>query len=276
MKYIFTHIVVIVVVLFSYSCKTSKRMVSTAPSVDTANMIVVNVNAKQEELVWLKEQLNILHDKNSHIQTVSAKLSLNIESSSSDLNQSANAILRMEKNKKIWLSINGPLSIEVARLLITPDSLILLNKLKGTVLKRDILFLEQLIAFPMSFYDFQDWLLGNTVLANGVLDAYAKDNDEWQVKLTSALIQNVVFFTASKDSLPVLNNSQIIDKEHNKSCHLEYKKYMNIQDVYFPLERLMFIRQKDEQTNISLSFTNILFNTSLTFPFKISESYSEE
>ena len=41
--------------------------------------------------------------------------------------------IRMQKDSVIWISITGPLNIEGARVLITPDSVKIINKLEGTV-----------------------------------------------------------------------------------------------------------------------------------------------
>ncbi|HEY2726753.1 MAG TPA: DUF4292 domain-containing protein, partial [Parafilimonas sp.] len=75
----------------------------------------------------------------------------------------ATVYIKMKKDSAIWISITGPLNIEGARILVTPDSVKIINKLEGTVQLSSIAHLQQITKLPLAFSDFQNIILGKPI-----------------------------------------------------------------------------------------------------------------
>lgn len=72
--------------------------------------------------------------------------------------------LRMKKDSIIWMSISPALGIEVARLIVTPDSLKFLDKWNDQYYLGTHDFLEKRINIDLDFYMLQDLAVGNPIL----------------------------------------------------------------------------------------------------------------
>src|SRR6185369_15710464 len=68
----------------------------------------------------------------------------------------ATVYIKMRKDSVIWISVTGPLNIEGARVLVTPDSIKIINKLESTVQLSSIERLRQITKLPLRFSDFQN------------------------------------------------------------------------------------------------------------------------
>jgi hypothetical protein len=95
------------------------------------NTAAVAVNAK---LVAIRaKQLTF----NTFSGRAKAKLDFNGDGNDVTMN------VRIQRDKKIWVSITAILGVEVARALITPDSIIVINKLQGVYTKKPFSYVWQ-------------------------------------------------------------------------------------------------------------------------------------
>ena len=69
--------------------------------------------------------------------------------------------VRMERDKAIWISISATLGIEVARVLITPDSVKVINKLQGEYMAKPFKYIHQYTNSNITFSILQDLLMAN-------------------------------------------------------------------------------------------------------------------
>ena len=65
-----------------------------------------------------------------------------------DKHYDVNATIRMHKDSLIWASVNAVLGIEAMRLLITKDSVFLLDKLNKTYTTRSVDYLQEETSLP--------------------------------------------------------------------------------------------------------------------------------
>ncbi|UZJ66276.1 DUF4292 domain-containing protein [Sphingobacterium sp. KU25419] len=107
-----------------------------------------------------------------------AKSKISIGKSSQD----ATVNIRIEKDKKIWISITALLGLEVGRVLITPDSVQILNKFQGEYIGKPFSYLYQYASEDLTFANVQDLLLAN--FSTNLLNAH-----NFEVDLKSIPIQ---------------------------------------------------------------------------------------
>ena len=128
-KNILNKIGIALCLLVIVSCKARKPIVVTPPPVATPPITGKPVNP-----------IDAIKAQQLNFNTFSAKAStsLNIDGNSNDVTLN----IRINRDKKIWVSVTAILGIEVARALITPDSILIINKLQGVYIKKPFSFIH--------------------------------------------------------------------------------------------------------------------------------------
>jgi len=73
--------------------------------------------------------------------------------------------IRIENGKRAWITITAVGGfVEVARMLMTPDSVFIHNRLERTAIIRDFSLVQQEVGLDLSFKQLQDILIGNLFL----------------------------------------------------------------------------------------------------------------
>ncbi len=125
------------------SCRSTKKISTAIAKKDTAGMAVRN-NAKDDSSIFIRNTLNQLKANRIAYNTFSAKVNIDYRDAA-DKNYNVNAIIRMYRDSAIWISANAVLGIEALRVLITKDSVKVLNKLEKTYSARSVDYLQRLV-----------------------------------------------------------------------------------------------------------------------------------
>jgi hypothetical protein len=131
--------------LFSTSCKSRKKAVATLPA--------ANENIAHEQLIDSAFKANFSEE------WLSGKMGVEYKSAGSSLGFNAN--IRMRKDSVLWASITPGLGIEAVRVVLTVDSLKILNRLSNKYFLGDYKYLERMMGVSLEFKDIQSLLLGN-------------------------------------------------------------------------------------------------------------------
>ena len=132
--------------LFS-SCKTHKKIVLNNGKclLDFKNSRTLTTNLKANEFKF--DRLN-------------AKMTVDADIDSSS--NSFTVTLRMKKDSVIWMSISK-LGIEGARVIVTKDSVKLVNRIKNTYFSGDFAYISKILNTDLDFEMLQSLLVGNSV-----------------------------------------------------------------------------------------------------------------
>ena len=103
-----------------------------------------------------------MQDAQLNYDWLNAKLSTEVITP--DKKQSFKANLRMRRDSIIWLSISPALGIEVARIILTPDSLKVIDKWNDTYYLGDYSLIESKMSITFDFKLLQDMIVGNPAL----------------------------------------------------------------------------------------------------------------
>ena len=93
-----------------------------------------------------------------------------------------NANIRIKKDSVIWISLSPMLGIEVARGLITKDSLVLLDRINQEYKIYDYVSLSREFNFSVNYDLIQAFLLGNMPWEANLEDKLRKNKDQFLVK----------------------------------------------------------------------------------------------
>lgn len=122
----------------------NKHNLTTGPTRDTAKE--------------MREAQARLHEGACKFETLEIKGKGDYEDRSQKL--SFNYRIRIVKSKAIWMSVTK-LGLEGMRLLATPDSVFIMNKLESKVYATDYTYLSRRLGMPVDYAMLEDLLVGN-------------------------------------------------------------------------------------------------------------------
>ncbi|MHB1921398.1 MAG: DUF4292 domain-containing protein [Chitinophagaceae bacterium] len=203
-------------------------------------------------------------------QTFSAKIKIHYQNDQGK-QLDLSAFFRLRKDSIIWVIITAPVVGEVARAIITPDTLRIVDVWNKQVYERNLDFIRQLIHIPLDFGSLQDLIMGNPI--------YFSDQISHIVP-TSSIISFVCHGSGYINHFDVfaddylLQHSQLLDLDTTlkRSCDLTYGDYESIDGRKFPSERKIFVINK-KITQILLHYTRIKFDIPEDFPFQVPRGF---
>lgn len=148
-------ILLVAVLLLTFGCKARKQLVSVnQPVVTTDSSSAKTDNSKADKLKLIQAQ-------QTNFNTFSGKARTHLEIDGKGYDVTMN--IRIQKNKQIWVSITAIAGIEVARAVITPDSIKIINKLQSVYLKKPFSYVYQYTGRQMNYKTVESLVIGNAV-----------------------------------------------------------------------------------------------------------------
>jgi len=214
------------------------------------------------------EALELLKAKDLAFQTLSLRAKANLNIGGNENNVSMQ--LRMQKDQKIWVSITAIAGIEVARAMITPDSLLIRNNLERTYIKKPFSFIYGYANKQITFKWLQSVLSGNTIGDFMQSDAdLQQENGVWVLTgLSSDLAYRSLFNTLLKVQETSLN-----DARAGQAFKVNYDNYTPIAGGLFPSTTKINSQSGTKAVQIELNFTRVEANVSLDYPFTVPKSF---
>ena len=260
--------------LFLASSCRAKKTITKAPVNALTNIVEIGVSSPDS----LSRAMQIA---DAPIQWFGAKVSVD-----SDINNQTNAFsanLRIKKDSAIWISISPALGIEVARALITPDSLKFINRINGTYFKGDYKYLNELLQIEVNFKMIQAILLGNTYLHYSI-EQYISDRENTELVLSTLkkrrirreidveipqILTQEIWFSSLQNKIVRM---EMQDYRPVRKFTVNYLQFENVDELSMP-NKLIISAQADKQVKIDLEYSRMTINKELNLPFNIPENY---
>lgn len=241
-----------------FGCKPKKLIVAPPPAQEQTAIL------PNEKL----EHLKLLQSKNLNFNTLSLKGKANLAVNGDENN--VTMAIRIQKDKKIWLSVSAIAGIEVARVIITPDTLKLLNRLEKTYTKKPISYIYDFTTKQVNFKLLQSVLSGN------VIDDFmkeesdlAQENGVWVLSgQTENLAYRTVFNTLFKLAETTLN-----DAKAAQAFKVIYGNYTPINNALFPSSLKINTMSGAKKIDLSIEFNKIEADGLVEFPFTVPKSF---
>ncbi|WP_316840617.1 DUF4292 domain-containing protein [Pedobacter gandavensis] len=244
-------------VSLTMACKTKKKVVVVPPvsgvaPVDTKKM----------------ETLEMLQGKDISYNTLSLRGKARL-----DINGNANNVsmnIRIRKNEGIWLSIGGPLGIEVGRAWITPDSIKVLNKLQNVYLGKPFNYVHRFTNPQVTYQLLQAILSGNTIPELMRTEAnLTAQNGVWEISGEQAdLAYRALFNTLFK-----VSEYQLNDLKSAKALKVVYGDYQNMNGTLFPTTIQINSMAGTQKIALNIDFSKVESNLPVEFPFNVPGKY---
>ena len=255
--------------LIAVGCHTARQAQHVVKDSVVTQSPAVRLKAVDSTII-LKQQLSDTLNTPLNFTTFYGRAKANF--SSPEASGNATVYIKMQKDSIIWLSITGPLNVEGARVLITPDSVKIMNKQENSVLISSIDHLQRLTKLPLTFKDFQNIILGRPVLNDNTNLDYQFKKDSITVTATSELLKSIYSFTKSNFLLGQSNFETANDPEVT-SANIFYNNYDSVNNINFSASRDIAI-SGSSPANLRVNFKEYNFNQPQTFLFRISKNYT--
>ena len=257
-----------------FACRPVRKVqkIETAISKkDTVATIVVNTDSDKnaDSIKMVKNLLNVVTAKHVDFTTFKAKAKVEYESSNG--NDKATANFRILKDSIIWVSLTGPLSIEGFRMLITRDSVKVMNMLKKTIEYRSIDYLQDLTQIPFDFVTLQNLIVGNPVLIDTNIVYYKDSDEQLSIMMAGTIFKHLITINKINNTL-VTSKLDDADASRNRTCLLTYSDYETTQGKLFSTKRKISVSEKS-RIDVELDIKQYAFNPELTFPFNIPKNF---
>jgi hypothetical protein len=258
-------------------CRSTKKIqkVIAAPSAKKDSAVTVTPMVTPEDrhadsLKVIRQTVEGLNRNRIDFQTFSARMKVHYEGSDGK-DYEFNAFIHIKKDSLIWVSINAALGIEAFRLLITPDSVKILDKLKKIARLRSVSFLQEEIHLPVDFKAIQDLLLGNPIYLDTTnILFYKKDASAISLLSAGDLFKN--YLTLNGDNTLRHCKLDDVDPFRARTCDLTYGDYEQRDTLRFSTYRKISVAEKTK-VDIELGYKQWKFNEALSFSFNIPKNY---
>ena len=145
--------------LATTACKSTKKTTTTTTQTTPTTPTNTPTNTTTTPLS-ITAILDMM-DANAPVATrLSGDGSVDIESS--QLNQSANTMIRFRRDSVIWMNVKKFI-INVARVQVTRDSVFMINYLQSSYIAQPLSYVEQKFGLPADFDLLQNFLLGKPI-----------------------------------------------------------------------------------------------------------------
>lgn len=276
----------------SYMTRSKDRIILFACLLMLTTLCTSCSSAKKAVRAPLKAEgesflLHKLRDNQMNFSSFSAKFEAvySVNKSESKLNGQ----IRIIKDSAIWISLTPALGIEMARFLITPDTIRFLNRMDNTYMEKSFTYINELINTSVDYDMLQSLLTGNDFSLYDTTNFKAQiDGGFYKLQTNNRhkVIRNIrkneidVSFpiqTLWLDS-ETFKLRQILLKEADKETQkftAWYNNHQNVNEQQVPVNLIFEVKTEKDKVNISVDYSRVVLNQEITIPYKVPAEYTK-
>lgn len=250
------------------SCSTFRKSLKEPLKEKGADYLFENLRKSEVHYKWLNAKFSAVMNYN-------------------DKKWSFNGVLRVRNDSVIWVSIAPMLGIEVYRILITDDSVKLINRFNKTYIKSNFDEVNSILKAGFDFNMLESLITGNDFSYYDI-DKFKAKIDNHEYRLSTVNRQKIKRFVRnSEEYLKILLQDIWVDPEtfkilktslneikENRKLNVEYSAFKAINNQIFP-EKVEFGLIDKNPIKITIKYQKITFDEPQTFPFKIPSNYQQ-
>ena len=179
------------------------------------------------------------------------------------------AALRMQKDSLIWVRIKK-MSVEGARIKITPQSIEILNRQESQYIKRPFSFIKEEYGLDISFAQLQEVLLGNPILYQDRTLLSGVEEKRLVLKTSPNQKELLKLFLRANDFLL----DELRGSIEGSSLSINYSAYEQLEEQQIATKKVVHIDSEEVGVvDINLNFSGIVLNEVQKVSFSIPSSY---
>ncbi len=254
---------------FFASCKSKKAaMTASVPSSDSVPAVVVSQPLESANTARAGK-LAAMSNNQAKFSTLSgkAKAVLTIGNNSNDVTMN----IRIKNNESIWVLVTALAGIEVARALITPDSVKVINRLENEYIKKPFSYLYEFTNEKINFATLQSVLVGNAITE------FVTESTEVNINGTQAELKNKIgsmMYNLMLNDQNKVVQANLSDAVSAQSLLMNYSDFQAISQQQVPHSIIMKSQAKSKKISLDLRFTKIELDVPVDIPFRVPDRYT--
>ena len=247
----------LLLIVATNSCK-SKKVVSTKP---------VETKLPQHGPTPTEIVLNTIDANTNNFSFYQSRAKVNYKDDKQKVELDVNLI--MEKDQYIWMSVTAVLGIEVARIMITQDSVKILDRLHRKYIASDFDYVQRMSNVPLKLNNLQNLIIGNTVFNNSVQKSVV---DTILGALSVSTLINTQKQTTFYNTNYKVNRTLIAEQNQSRQLSITYPTYATFDQNVYPSALNINIRA---EKNIECTFelSNFVFTKKRETQFTVPSGY---
>lgn len=193
--------------------------------------------------------------------SLKAKTDLAINNQKNDVTLS----IRIKRDEAIWVSVTALAGLEVARALITPDSIKILNRIDAEYTRKPFTYVQQFSNDQLNFGMLQSILVGNPIRETLSENAQMVTNPA--LRLSGAL-ETLIFDLAFSDSNKLLE-ATLKDGEAGQTLTVRYGDFGVVGAKEVPQSVSIRSQAGNKTIAAELRYTKIDLDVSVEMPFNV-------
>ena len=223
-----------------------------------------------------RKELKELAIKEVDFDYLTTRSKINFDDGNQRMGATAN--IRIKRDSLIWFSVSPGLGFEVARGLVTRDSLLLMNKLEKSYYAYSFPELSQKLNVNLSYDVLQAALLGDMIRPLNRRDRIERQEEQILVMQDEPRF-NILNYI-SKANLK-LDRVILQDKGSTNSLTVNYDDFKQLSNNVLPYSSTISARYQDKQelktTTVAFKHNKAEFSDkALSFPFDIPDKYDRK
>ena len=265
MKKIGTYIFFILLsIVFFNACKSKEQAIR----------ILLEKKEKEERI------LNLIRHS-VEFETFSGSLSLTIKPGEKSKSTTAGAQLKIKKDEVVDLSLYIPFIMkEVFRMYITPDSLLIIDRINKLYFTESMHNLKNRLPFDFDYFSMQAlfsnqlFIAGKEFIDQNELESFGLREDEFQVYLRNTDSQGINYDFTSDYTNRILQTKMYKGKG-DVNMSWDYKEFgLTSNNRLFPMLMQMKLQLPEDNFSMNMIFNKIEINTPFVPEVKIPEKYT--
>ncbi len=262
-KYIYLLVIALIALGVIQSCKIKKEIVAAT-----------SIESKVAEELFVD-----VIDKQFNFNTFSSKINLNLSSGTKAL--SSKSSLKIIKDKAIQLSIQPLFGVEMLRLYLDMDSLVILDRMNKRYVKESITDIKKEYPVGFDFTTLQS-LLTNRVFISGNQSINYSDYRNFSTKQLSEqyyLIESVDKKSGIEYSFAINGNdnvaiTQMSEPKKRYELNWGYDEFIRNNHMLFPHKMSIDFATPKRKSNVGLEFSGIMLDEEFDLEVSIPNSYA--
>jgi hypothetical protein len=194
--------------------------------------------------------------------------------------------IRMYRDSLIWVSISPLAGIEMARVLITNDSIMFINRIESTYFVGTFDYVNKIVNSTLDFDMLQSFLTGND-FSRYENTSFKGTIDNMEYKLITTDRRKLKKYLKNNEdvNIPIQNIwlnpetfkiTRILIKEATMSERKAEARYSHemVSSQLIPTKINFEVETGSQKSSIDIEYSKIVLQDSLQFPFKIPEKYN--
>lgn len=265
-------ILVVTAMLFFYSCKVQEK-----------ENVKIKIKPRSSKFLVNKLLLNEFK-----FEYLSGKTTVELTDTAGK-STSFKTHIRIKQDSAIWMSITPLLGIEMARVIITKDSVKLMNRTKNEYFIGDFEYINKLFGADLDYQMLEALIIGNSLEFEMDDKIYAKVDRKKDLYYLSTIKKRKIKKEFEKDKEKINEQAQVLwldpvtfkikeillsTAENDNTLTGIYSDYEEHGPQLIPYNMNFTLKSKSTVV-INVKFSKISLGKSLSFPFKIPSKYEQ-